>query len=205
MTERILVVIFVLLFLILLQNFLHILPYLADSVLRARGSTALENSVRVRSDRDIIALILLIPLNLIIYHYKIYSPDFLQAFSPDAGFWISTGVIMSFLLLRWILTIWMKPRRHADNYMDAYRSGYSFFILMMIAILPSIGLLSVFKASPDAVRVVVIVEMIVLYVLYLFRRTQILSSYCSTLTTFLYLCALEFLPLGLLISSAVVF
>ena len=204
LTCRILVVVSVLLFMLFLQNFLHILPYLADSVFRARGSTALENSVRVKRDRDIIALILLIPMVVIVYQFKLYSPDFIQSLSPEGGFWATAGIVMLFLLLRFLLTLWAKPRRRSDNYMYAYRAGYTYFILMMILLLPSLGLLSVFNAGFAAVRVVLLVEIIVLYAVYLFRRVQILSGSCSTLTTFLYLCALEFLPCALLVVSAVV-
>ena len=204
LTCRILVVVSVLLFMLFLQNFLHILPYLADSVFRARGSTALENSVRVKRDRDIIALILLIPMVVIVYQFKLYSPDFIQSLSPEGAFWATAGVVMLFLLLRFLLTLWAKPRRRSDNYMYAYRAGYTYFILMMILLLPSLGLLSVFNAGFAAVRVVLLVEIIVLYAVYLFRRVQILSGSCSTLTTFLYLCALEFLPCALLVVSAVV-
>ena len=201
---RILMVVFVLLFMLFIQNFLHILPYLADSVFRARGSTALENSVRVRRDRDIIALILFIPLPVIVWHYGLYAPDFLEFFSPDAAFFIMTAIIAFILALRLLLTLWIKPRRRSDNYMDAYRAGFTYFILMMLLLLPSVGLLSVFHAGTASVRVVVLVEITVLYALYLFRRVQILSGSCSTLTTFLYLCALEFLPCALLVVSAVV-
>ena len=41
LTGRILVVVFLLLFLLFLQNFLHILPYLADSVFRAKAARTL--------------------------------------------------------------------------------------------------------------------------------------------------------------------
>ena len=60
-------ILFVLLLLLLLRNFLHILPYLSDSVFRARGSTALDSSVRVSRDRNIIALIQILPLLLVVY------------------------------------------------------------------------------------------------------------------------------------------
>ena len=203
LTGRILVVVFLLLFLLFLQNFLHILPYLADSVFRARGSTALENSVRVRRDRDIVAFIFLIPFILIVYHYDIYSPGFIESMAPDPAFWTTAAVLAAYFVLRFLLTLWARPRRRFDSFMDAYRAGFTYFILMMILILPTVGLLSVFKANSLTFRWVIIVEIIVLYALYLFRRSQILSSSCSTLTTFLYLCALEFLPSGLLVASAV--
>ena len=43
------------------------------------------------------------------------------------------------------------------------------------------------------------------YLLHLVRKLQILSSSCSIFAGFLYLCALEILPTGVLVTSAVIF
>ena len=198
-------ILFVLLFLLLLQNFLHILPYLSDSMFRARGSTALDSSVRVSRDRNIIALILILPLLLVVYRYRVYDPAFLRDLSPSGRLGAIGGAIGGFLLLRFLLTLWLKPRRRSDGYMASYRAGYTFFILLMIFLLPTLGLLYVFHAPDGVVRTFFYVELAVVYGLYLVRRVQILSLSCRSLTTFLYLCALELLPSALLIVSAAVF
>ena len=197
-------ILFVLLFLLLLRNFLHILPYLSDSIFRARGSTALDSSVRVSRDRNIIALILILPLLLVVYRYRIYDPAFLRDLPPSPRLGAIAGVVLGYLVLRRALTLWLKPRRRADSYMASYRSGYTFFILLMLLVLPTLGILYVFHAPDTLVRTFFYVELSVVYALYLVRRVQILSLSCRILTTFLYLCALELLPSVLLIVSAVV-
>jgi hypothetical protein len=74
----------------------------------------------------------------------------------------------------------------------------------MLLVLPTLGILYVFHAPDTLVRTFFYVELSVVYALYLVRRVQILSLSCRSLTTFLYLCALELLPSVLLIVSAVV-
>ena len=71
LAASILVAVSVLLFLLALRSFLNVLPYLSDNILRARGSAALENSVRVSRDRNLVAAVLLIPAILLIYRYRL--------------------------------------------------------------------------------------------------------------------------------------
>ena len=198
----VLVVCFVLLAIIFLRSFLDVLPYLADSVLRARGSTALENSVRVSRERNVIALILLIPACLLLYRYRIYDPGFVQGIDTDIRMLIVAGAFFAYLLLRFLLYLWLRPRRRYDNYQMSYRAGYTFFILLLLLVLPTVGLLYLFHASDLSFRTLILVETGTIYLLYLLRRGQILSASCNPLTTFLYLCALELLPTGLLVASA---
>ena len=203
-TQISLTLLFVLLFLLFLRNFLYILPSISDSIFRARGSQALESSVRVSRDRNIIALIFIIPLVLLVQRYRLYAPDFLQPLSPDAQVGAVAGVVVLFLAVRALLHLWLKPRRRSDNYMMAYRAGHTFFILLMLVALPKVGILYMFHAGDLTFRTCIYVESAVIYGLYLLRKVQILSLSCSSLTTFLYLCALELLPAALLVTSAVI-
>ena len=203
-TESVLMVVFILLALMTLKSFIGILPFLSDSVLRARGSAALENSVRVCRDRNIIALVLLLPAVLLLYRYRLYDPDYVQGMSPDLRMLTVAGVFIGYLLLRFLLYLWLKPRRRSDDYQLAYRAGYTFFILMMLLILVTVGVLYLFHVNDLTVRIFIWAEAAFVYLIYLLRRGQILSLVCNPLTTFLYLCALELLPTALLIASAVV-
>ncbi len=202
LSGELMAVLCILLFLLCLGRFINILPYIFDSILRARGSAALENSVRVREDRNIIAYILLIPACLVLYRYRIYDPAFLQDLPANYRMLGVAGILLAMLLLRLLLYRWMMPRRRYELYQVAYRAGHTFFILLMMLVLPTIGLLYVFHASDLTVRTVVVVESALSFLLYLLRKGEILSGFCNPLTTFLYLCALELLPLGLYVASA---
>lgn len=198
------IVVSVLLFLLVLRSFLNVLPYLSDSILRARGSAALENSVRVSRDRNLVALVFVIPAILLIFRYRLYDPAFLQGFSPDIRLLVIAGVFVGYLLLRYLLFLWMRPRRRYDDYVMAHRVGYTFFILLMLLALVTVGILYLLQVPDLIVKTFLLAEAGVVYLLYLFRRGQILSLSCNSLTTFLYLCGLELLPTAALVVSAVV-
>jgi len=198
---EVMMVVFILLALMLVGNFIGIIPHLADSILRARGSTALEGSVRVSRDRNIIALVFVIPAIVIMYRYCLYYPDFVKGMAPNVRLWTTMGVFVGYLLLRHLLFLWLKPRR-SDAYSMSHRAGYSFFILMSLVVFLTLGILMLFNAGDATVRGFILVEVILFYAVYFFRRGQILLTNCNPFATFLYLCALEILPTGLFVASA---
>jgi hypothetical protein len=204
MIVNIIMVAFVALALALLPTFFHLAPYLADAVFRARGSEALEFSVRVTRERNIFSYILLIPAVLVVSRYRLYDPSFIQNIPDGWRLPALAGVLAAYLLLRLIIYLILKPRRRFEYYRLAHRAIYTFFILFMLVALPAIGLMTLVDANDVIIRTVLYVLLAVVYFIYLIRRTQILSLSCGGFTTFLYLCALELIPTAALIVSAVV-
>lgn len=204
MIASLLVAVSVLLFLLALRSFLNILPYLADNILRARGSAALENSVRVSRDRNLVAAVFLIPAILLIYRYRLVDAAILDTLSPDYRLLAIAGLFIGYLLIRFLLYRWLRPRRRYDDYQTAYRTGYTFFIMLMMLALVSVAVCYVLHLPDPMVKTVLLVETGVLFLLYLLRRGQILSLSCKPLTTFLYLCALELLPAAMLVVPAAI-
>ena len=204
MVASLLVAVSVLLFLLALRSFLNVLPYLADNIFRARGSAALENSVRVSRDRNLVAAVFLIPAILLIYRYRLVDVGLFETLSPDFRLLAVAGLVVAYLLVRFLLYRWFRPRRRYDDYQRAYRAGYTFFILLMMLALVSVAVCYVLRLPDATVRTVLLVETGVLFLLYLLRRGQILSLSCKPLTTFLYLCGLELLPAALLVVPAAV-
>ena len=204
LAASLLVAVSVLLFLVALRSFLNVLPYLADNILRARGSAALENSVRVSRDRNLVAAVFLIPAILLIYRYRLFDIAYFETLSPDMRLLAVAGVFIGYLLLRYLLYRWLRPRRRYDDYQMAYRAGFTFFILLMMLALATVGICYVLRLSDLTVKTFLLVEAGVTYLIYLFRRGQILSISCNSLTTFSYLCGLELLPTALLVVPAVI-
>ena len=204
LAASILVAVSVLLFLLALRSFLNVLPYLSDNLFRARGSAALENSVRVSRDRNLVAAVFLIPAILLIYRYRLFDIAFFDTLSPDMRLAAVAGVFIVYLLLRFILYRWMRPRRRYDDYQMAYRAGYTFFILLMMLALTTVGVCYILHLPDQTIKTILLVETGVVYLLYLFRRGQILSTSCNSLTKFSYLCGLELLPTALLVVPAVI-
>ena len=204
MVASLLVAVSVLLFLLALRSFLNVLPYLSDNIFRARGSAALESSVRVSRDRNLVAAVFLIPAILLIYRYRLINAAILDTLTPDYRLLAIAGLFLGYLVIRLLLYRWLRPRRRYDEYQKAYRTGYTFFILLMMLALVSVAVCYVLGLPDSTVKTVLLVETGALFLLYLLRRGQILSLSCKPLTTFLYLCALELLPAALLVIPAAV-
>ena len=200
----ILIAVFVVAAILLLKRFLSILPELTDSVFRARGSASLENSVRSSHDRNLIALVLVIPMILVTYRYRLYDATFLRDLAGNWRVLAVAGVITAWLLLRLVMYFWLKPRRRYDFYQLSRRLGFTYWILLSILVLLTIGILALSGTSDSTVRLVIYVEILAVYLVFLLRRAQILSISCNPVRTFLYLCGLEILPAAALVISAVV-
>ena len=199
----ILVTVFVVLALLELRNFLHVAPFLWDSVFRARGSVALENNVRVARERSQLTLILIIPAILFIYRYRLYDARFLQGLTDDWRLVAVAGVFLGYLLLRTLMYLFLKPKRRADNFRVAHRAGYTFFILLMLPAIAGVTILYFFGANDFIIKTFLYILSGIAYLMFLIRKTQILSLSCNPLLTFLYLCGLEILPTGALVATAV--
>lgn len=202
LSMQIAVVVFVVLAIVIMKRFLQILPFLLDSLFRARGSSALEGSVRVSHDRNLIALVFLIPATLMVFWFRLWNPSFLERFSPDARLGVVAAAVAAFLLIRYLLHLWLKPRRHADSWWLAYRTGHTWFILLMMLVLPTAGLLDLLQVNDLTVKWFILAELGFVYLLFLFRKAQILALSCNPLLTFLYLCGLEIIPASMLVVSA---
>ena len=198
----VLIVVSLLLFLLILRSFLNVLPYLADSVLRARGSATLENSVKISRDRNWVALVFLIPAILLIYRYRLYDPSFVRDLHPDLRLLAVAGVFLGYLLVRYLFYRWAQPRRRYDDYQMGYRTGYTYFILLTMLALVTVGVLRMVGCDDLIIKTFLLVETGLAYLLYLFRRGHLLSISCNPLTTFLYLCGLELVPTSALVASA---
>ena len=204
LAASLLVAVSVLLFLLALRSFLNVLPYLSDNILRARGSAALENSVRVSRDRNLVAAVFIIPAILLMYRYRLFDVAWFDTLSPDMRLAAIAGVFVVYLFIRFLLYRWLRPRRRYDDYQMAHRAGFTFFILLMMLALLTVGVCSVLHLSDLTIKTILLAETGVMYLLYLFRRGQILSMSCNSLTTFSYLCGLELLPTALLVVPAVI-
>ena len=200
----ILVVVSVLLCILVLGRFLGLFPYLADSLSRLRGCFALEGSIRVRQDRNLVALTLVIPAILLVWRYRLYNPDIISGLEPDIRLCAVAFALVAFFLFRHLMYLVLRPRQGTENFRDAHRVAYTYFIILMILLLAIVGILALTHLDEGIVRWVLYGVSAFIYLLFLRRAQQILSLSCNPLRTFLYLCGLEILPLSLLIVSGIV-
>ena len=199
--EPVLILASVFVLMLLLPGVFNAVPAVVRSFTRLRGASNLEGSVRTARDRNITALVLLLPFVLVVNRTGLYSPAFLAPFSPDLRLALLCGVMAAWLILRLLCYAILKPRRGQDAFMLARRAVWNTFILLCLLLLPTVGLLGLLGVDEALIRLIVLVEIAFFYALAFLRRGKILLSVCNPLTTFLYLCGLELLPTGLLVAS----
>ena len=199
----ILAVAFVLASFLFLPRLVSLAPLLFDSLFRARGSVSLENSVRYSNDRRLLAAILLLPSSLLIYRYRLWDADFVQGMSEGWRLVVIIGVFTVFFLFRLFMYALCKPRRQLDFYRLSRRTAYTYFILLAILTLFTAGLLALIGCNDLLIKKVLLLETAFVYLVFFLRRAQILALSCNPLRTFLYLCALEILPVAALVVSAI--
>ena len=88
---------------------------------------------------------------------------------------------------------------------EEYLSLTIYDVLLVLAVLVTGGILSYFNVPPTVIRNTIVWISAAIYLLFLTRKFQIFTSYCSVFSAFLYLCALEIIPTGTLVVSAIIF
>ena len=192
--------------LILLKQLVNILPSLLACLTRGKENINLESSVKLSRDRDILALAMIVPFCLIAVRYRFYVPSFLDGLSENAYLGACFGVFFIYLFLRFIMTKLFLPRKMPKmTYKAACRASFSFFIIYTLVLLAMGAFLGVSDVQETYVRNAMLWVSAFIYALFLLRKTQIFSTSCSVFAGFLYLCALEMIPTGILVVSAIIF
>ena len=190
---------------LLARRIIEIIPSLLASIIRWKESVNLFNSVRLVRDRNAISVAMVIPFCLIVSRSGLYSPAFMDGMSLDARFGVTTGIFILYLMLRTLLEKICTPKKRSRQmYLCACKASFTFFILLSLVLLALSGLFSVFDTDPQVAKNAMLWVSAGIYAISLLRKTQIFASSCSIFTAFLYLCALEILPTGALVASAVI-
>lgn len=206
LSNKLLVVLAVILMILFAGQAFRLLPPLLYSVGRPRGSAGLEYNLGLSAMRNHIALVCLLPFALICSRYGLYAPDFMQEVPPQ---WQSAAVIAVFLgftAFRALCYLIIVNRRFGkETSSAARRCAYSFFILLTFAMLVLVGIFSIAGGvSARAARLVLLTVIGLSFLMSGVRSAQILAQHCNGLAAFLYLCGLELMPATLLVLSAVV-
>ncbi len=193
-------------FLINLKPFLELIPSILSCAVRTRECVNLENNIKLARTRNNFAYSFIIPFLLIVFEYDIYRPSFYMSLSPGFKFLTLIGIAIAYVLLAWAFTKLMAPHSSLiKNYRIACRSSYNFFILLMLFLLLAIGCFELFDISEKLVQTILYWIFGVTYFLYFIRKLQIFSASFPFFTAILYLCALEIIPTGAVVASAIIF
>lgn len=206
MLFKLLVLFSFLIVLLLLRRLVNIMPSLMACMIRGKESLNLEASVKLSLDRDALALAMIIPFCLVAFRYRLYSPGFIEGMAEDSVLGIYFGVFVVYLFLRFLMTWLFRPQKlPKKTYVAADKASRSFFIVYTLLLLAMGGIFGLADVQDAVSRDAMLWVSAFMYLLFLLRKTQIFSTSCSVFAGFLYLCALEMIPTGILVVSAIIF
>jgi hypothetical protein len=190
----------------MLQKLVAIFPSLMACLLRWKENINLQTSMKSRTGRDMLTAAMFIPFCLCVCRFRAYCPDFMQDMSESVRLWMTIGIFATYITLR--ISCRVIFRLHSTSsvtFKHATESVRTYFIILTLLLLATAGLLSLFDVTPSHIRTAMFWISGAMYLVFLLRKTQIFLSSCNLFVSFLYLCALEILPTGVLIASAVIF
>lgn len=189
-----------------MRRIVDFMPTMLSCIVWWKENVNIDVSLKIRRDRNLVAGALILPFCLLATWAGLYSPDFTTGMSLAARLGITTGVFFCYILLREGIAAGIRPRRFSGNIWHAATSTeYTFFIPLVMTLLVAGGIMSLTSATSDTIKVAMFWISGTIYLMFLVRKLQIFSSNCNLFSAFLYLCALEILPTGVLITSAVIF
>ena len=200
--NRIAVVVAAVLLLIEIADILMLFPHLMRCIPFWKGNMELEHSVSVSRTRNTVALLAGLLFCLAADSCSLLDPSWREMAPPWARLGITAAIIIGFALLRGLFYLISPLRSRSSEFACTVRhTFFNFFILYAFLAVLSAILMAAVGIGARAARVVLIAEAAVVYLVDIVRTTQILSSKYGVFATILYLCALEFLPAGILIAT----
>ncbi len=201
----IVIVVFTIICIANIRTFINMAPALSGCLFRWKENLHMENSLTLSTGRNRLFYILVIPFCLTVSGYVLYSPDIISPLPVTYRFLAVTGAVILYLLLRDILALVSRSGKINEKvYKAAVRTFRTFFIIITAAMLITAGAMEIFSADTGLTRQVLLYEAALLYFICMVREAQIFKNTRSVFSAILYLCALEILPTGILVATAIV-
>ena len=192
--------------LLLLKTMVGVFPSLIACLTRWKESVNLDASVQLSRNRDITALALVIPFCLTVTRFRLYDPHFMIGLNDNGRLAVTIGILIGWMLLRTFLEHLLRPRKgNPKAYGTARKAAYTYLCILTLLLMLTGGIMAFVDAAPETIKTAMLWISATIYAVLLLRKTQILISSYSFFASFLYLCALEIIPTGALVASAIIF
>ena len=192
--------------LLLLKTMVGVFPSLIACLTRWKESVNLDASVQLSRNRDITALALVIPFCLTVTRFRLYDPHFMVGLNDNGRLGVTIGILIGWMLLRTFLEHLLRPRKgNPKAYGTARKAAYTYLCILTLLLMLTGGIMAFVDAAPETIKTAMLWISATIYAVLLLRKTQILISSYSFFASFLYLCALEIIPTGALVASAIIF
>ena len=186
-----------------IPNLYRIFPHLAKGFSRWRWHFTIEDSLQLARTWDAVALLCIVPCCLVLSRYRLVGTEWTDRLVPEAWRTLAVlGILLAWYLVRSLVYLLAETRAtHLSAFQTARRAERNFFIILTFLLLAGASILYAFGAEEHSIQTTLFVIAGVVYAVFLLRKGEILASVCNPLTTFLYLCALELIPTGMLIAA----
>lgn len=191
---------------LLLNRLVNIFPSLVACTMRWKENINLEASVKHSLDRDMLAAAMVIPFCLVADDFGLYAPKFMEGLGENTHLALTIGIFAAYCIIRVLLSKMLRPHKMSPKtYKTAGRASFTFFIILTLLLLALGGIMRFIDIDPVITRNAMLCVSAFIYALFLLRKLQIFNLGGSFFAGFLYLCALEILPTGILIIPALIF
>ncbi|MBO4566775.1 MAG: DUF4271 domain-containing protein [Bacteroidales bacterium] len=200
LVNRVAVILAIVLLLIEISDILILIPHLFRCLPFWKGNMELEHSVSVSRTRNTVALVAVVLFCVVADAYSLFDPSWRTLAPPEYSLLLTAAIVTGFFVIRGLFYLVSPLRSRTAEFACTVRhTFFNYFILFALLAVVTAVLMAALGAGVRAARVVLIVEASAFYLFNILRTSQILSSRYGVFATFLYLCALEFLPAGILI------
>ena len=166
----------------------------------------LEHSLGLSRTGNGAALVYLLPLCITIDRYAAARPDFWSAIPPQWSLAATTGMTVAALLLRRLCYVLFRPRQlSGESFSAILNNPYTYLLLAAPILFLTMGAIAIFHLPAMVGWHLILAELGLAWLFAIVRSGQILSKRCSGLSTFLYLCGLEFLPAAIMVAVMMFF
>ena len=191
---------------LLIRSIVEIFPSLMACLSRAKECFNLESSIKLSRDRDLVACAMILPFCLAMYRFQLTGAGFMYGFSEDIRLTALIVLFLLYILFRYAVFFLFRPQRIPQKtYQTAGKAAHTYFIILTLIILAAGGAMSLLKVDQTVITTAILWLSTGIYSIFLLRKLQIFMTSCSVFAAFLYLCALEIIPTGTLVVSAIIF
>lgn len=202
--NKILVIVAVIFGLLAIRNHIELFPRILYCLNRPRASISFEYNHGISRARNSYTLSFILLFCLFADRFALFRPQFWSHIPPGWSVVATMGVFIGYVLLRVIFSLVLRPRKLDSISLAALRySPYNYFIMLTVLMLLTAGLPRIFHIPDEIIRIVMLTEITLFFLLSLIRGAQILAGTYSGFSTILYLCGLEILPTSILVACAV--
>ncbi len=189
-----------------ISQLIEVFPIVFAGIFRTKPVLSFESNVRLGKERDMVAWVAYLALCLIFARFDVISLRFMEKFPFGISTLFVIGIMLAYMMLRMSLIKAFEPKRRGKEYYMASNNLYFNFLILLAGAMCATVLFCLYKDMNDLiVRRILLYEIVGTAALLALRKLEILSNYCNLFLGFLYLCALEIFPAGLLIAASLLF